>query len=87
MTARDVRDAVLGAWEDLLRPHFGIHDARVLANELAVIAEGHGVRLTAPTHLDDPNADWTRPVEPGAPGGDYRAARARLAATTEPEGT
>lgn len=36
------------------------------------------------TAHDDPNADWTRPVEPAEPGGDYRAARARLATAPQP---
>lgn len=79
MTARDVREAVIASWEDLLRPHFGNRDAAILALELAVRAEGHGVRLTAPTHHEDPNADWTTPVQPAEPGSAYRDARAQLA--------
>lgn len=78
MTARGVREAVIHSWEDLLRPHFGNRDAAILALELAVRAEGHGVRFTAPAHPDDPDADWTTPVQPAEPGDAYRDARERL---------
>jgi hypothetical protein len=83
VTSRDVRDAVLDAWEDLLRPHFGNRDAHVLALQLAVAAEGRGVRFTAPARTDDPAADWTRPVQATPPTGDWAAARAALNTTPE----
>lgn len=89
MSARDVRELITDAWAVKLRTE-GAKNPHALALELAVIAEAHGVKLTRPAHLHDPNADWTRPVEPGVPGGDYRAARAALAAAappTEPEHT
>lgn len=35
--------AAVTDWETLLRPHFGIPDADVLAREIAAIAERHGL--------------------------------------------
>lgn len=85
MSARDVRDAVLDVYARILRARgMTMNDADLTALELLAAAEGRGVKFTAAAHTDDPNADWTRPVEPAEPGGDYRAARARLAATPPP---
>ena len=90
MSTRDVRDLITDAWAAKLRAE-GAKNAHALALELAVICEAHGVKLTRPAHLHDPNADWTNPVEPAEPGSDYRAARAQVAAAravpTADEGT
>lgn len=79
VTARDVREAVQDAYARILRAHgMTRNDADLTAMELLAAAEGRGVRFTAPTHPDDPNADWTAPVQPAEPGSAYRDARARI---------
>lgn len=79
MTARDVREAVQDVYARILRARgMTANDADMTAMELLAAAEGRGVKFTAPTHLDDPNADWTTPVQPAEPGSAYRDARERL---------
>lgn len=60
MTVRDVRELVVDAWSRRLR-QLGVAQADYLALELAVIAEGHGVRLVQPARLHDPVAEDWRP--------------------------
>ncbi len=40
-------------WEEMLRPHFGIPDARTLAREIAAIAQRHGLHGDARWQLED----------------------------------
>jgi hypothetical protein len=80
MSARDVRDEILAAWENILDRHTALGSStHAVVLELAAAAENRGVRLTAPTHRDDPAADWRAPVEPGDAAAGLAAARSALA--------
>lgn len=81
MSDRDVRDLITTAWAGKLK-HAGVRAPEALALELAVIAEAHGVRLTRPAHLHDPDADYRNQTEGVPPSEGYRAAKAALAAET-----
>jgi len=79
VTTRDVRGVVLDVYARILRARgMTANNADLTALELLAAAEGRGIRFTAPAHLHDPDADWTRPVQATGPTGDWAAARAAL---------
>ena len=88
MSTRDVRALIVEAWTGRLE-RGGVRHAYTLACELAVIAEGHGVKLIRPAHLHDPVAEDWRPgqrptdVTPARESEHVAAMRRQLAADND----
>lgn len=80
MSARDVRDDCVAAFESIIARAdlAGQRSYHAMALELVAAAEGRGVRFTAPAHHEDPAADWRAPVEPGDTAAGLAAARSAL---------
>lgn len=81
---------VLGDVADLLRESLSVTFesasaaiAKQWKDRLLLLWCGPGIADYVETASE--NADWTRPVQPAEPGGDYRAARAQLTTPTQPE--
>lgn len=74
---RDITEVIVAAYTSLLRQEHVRHPETVARKQIA-IAKSHGIRFAVPVHWHDPNADPSRPREPGDPQAGVMAALAAL---------
>jgi hypothetical protein len=61
-----MKGEILTKFTNRLR-EWGVPQAPARARALVADLEQLGIRLSVPTHADDPNADWRRPATPRNP--------------------